>query len=337
MRAILAAAAFLLASGATRTCRPFDKDGTSLLEPADEPSDPFGDIVTCTYHSAGQCTYFANDGGFASGSSQCPKGLRVAQDLTTDTRSSSSVPDSEPSFISRSVATGSSFILDAYPVSDVKTPEPTTLSSAAIAGSTSSPVASKLPGPTRLSSTAITDFDLRPTGSTSSPVPSASGFPQPGPRHKVKASAIAGGIVGGVSVIGAAIALLLCRRVLRRRAPGPVLSISPLPVQLEASPLTVTAGGQTVLAIDLPIMHSVAETQEELLPKITGRYKRSQAVNRNDREESGNRNVVGPAAGGAPLEMQMQMRAIAERMALMETRMQMRWLADEQPPGYTAA
>ncbi|KAJ7199919.1 hypothetical protein GGX14DRAFT_400923 [Mycena pura] len=153
------------------------------------------------------------------------------------------------------------------------------------------------------------------------------------PSHKINGGTIAGGIVGVVIVIGATIALLLCRR--RRRAPGPTLTTSTtLPSPEKVPSLTMTAGGQTVLAIDQPIARSVVETREEVLSKITEQHRRSQRVNASDREESGSQNVAGPGASGAALEIQM--RAMAERMALMETQLQMRSLADEQPPGYTA-
>ncbi|KAJ7201819.1 hypothetical protein GGX14DRAFT_571085 [Mycena pura] len=317
MRVVLATA-FLHGAGATQAsvlCASVDKDGTSQLSQGGIVPGGFGP-VTCTYQSPGKCLYFP-DGTSVSGSSQCPDGL--AQDSTPTTSTATSRPSKQyipfPAlrisvrvgqtistfFLSSPVATGSSFVLNTDRVSTLESPEPTSFST---------------------------------TGSTSSPVASASGLSQPGPTHNIKDSAIAGGIVGVVFVIGVAIALFLCRRVQRRHAPGPAM-LSTSPLLVHASPLAVTTGGQTVLAIEQPIKHGVVETQE-ILSKITGRYRRSQTVNRSDREESGNRSggVVGPA-GGAALEMQM--RAMAERMALLETRLQMHSLADEQPLGYTAA
>ncbi|KAJ7201805.1 hypothetical protein GGX14DRAFT_654998 [Mycena pura] len=154
------------------------------------------------------------------------------------------------------------------------------------------------------------------------------------PSHKINGGAIAGGIVGVVIVVGAAVAFWC--RFRRRHVPRPMLptsTSSPLAEQLKVPSLTVTAGGQTVLAIGQPISRSVVETQEELLSKITGRRRRSQGVNGSDRDESGNQNAAGPAVGGSGLETQI--RAMAESMALIATHLRMQSLADEQPPVYT--
>ncbi|KAJ7201802.1 hypothetical protein GGX14DRAFT_399753 [Mycena pura] len=141
--------------------------------------------------------------------------------------------------------------------------------------------------------------------------------------------------MGVAIVVGAAIAFWW--RFRRRRVPRPMLptsTSSPLADQVPS--LTVTEGGQTVLATGQPISRSVVETQEELFSKITGRRRRSQRVNGSDREESGNQNAAGPAAGGSGLETQM--RAMAESMALLiATHLRMQSHVEEQPPGYTAA
>ncbi|KAJ7201804.1 hypothetical protein GGX14DRAFT_399755 [Mycena pura] len=160
---------------------------------------------------------------------------------------------------------------------------------------------------------------------------------KPGPRtapHKINSGAIAGGTVGVVIVVGAAIAFWC--RFRRRRVSRPMLptsTSSPLAEQVPS--LIVTAGGQTVLAVGQLISRSVVETQEELLSKITGRRRQSQRVNGSDRDEPGTQNVAVSVGSGGALEMQVQ--AMTERMALMETQLQMRSLAEEQPPGYTAA
>ncbi|KAJ7195178.1 hypothetical protein GGX14DRAFT_677245 [Mycena pura] len=116
------------------------------------------------------------------------------------------------------------------------------------------------------------------------------------PSQNINGGAIAGGIVGVVVVIGAAIALFLWRRFRRRRALEPMLpTLTPSPLPKQVSSLTMTAAGQTVLAIDQPTARSVVETQEELLTKITERLRRRSG---SDREESGNQNVAGTSDDG---------------------------------------
>ncbi|KAJ7201796.1 hypothetical protein GGX14DRAFT_399746 [Mycena pura] len=160
------------------------------------------------------------------------------------------------------------------------------------------------------------------------------------PSHKINGGAIAGGIVGAVIVIGAAIALFLRRRFRRRSVPEEILPTSAgpgSPLQKQVLSFNVTTGEQTLLAIDSPITHSVVEPEEAILPAITGWHRRYQRVNWSDRDESRSQSIAGPAASGTGAALEMQMRAMAERMALMETQLQMRSLAEEQPPGYTAA
>jgi len=124
---------------------------------------------------------------------------------------------------------------------------------------------------------------------------------------------MAGGFAGAFLFVVAVIAtaFFLRRRLLRSRSRAQT-SADVLPGQEPA--LTVTAEGGTVLAYDRPVAHGVVETQS-LTPRPNG--------------------VAGATAD--PVAMETKMRAMAERMALMEMQLQMRSLADEQPPGYYAS
>ncbi|KAJ7187687.1 hypothetical protein GGX14DRAFT_547143 [Mycena pura] len=98
----------------------------------------------------------------------------------------------------------------------------------------------------------------------------------------------------------------------------------------------VTAEGDTVLAYGRPVAHGVVETQEAMLSKIAGGQSlASRPDGADENEPGGGQNVAGATAD--PVAMGTQMRAMAERMALMEMQLQMRSLADEQPPGYYAS
>ncbi|KAF8175726.1 hypothetical protein K438DRAFT_1727633 [Mycena galopus ATCC 62051] len=69
------------------TCPSADKDG-SPLESAATSTDSDGNVfASCTYSSAGVCTFFS-DGSFSSGSSTCPAGLPQASGFGTSPSSS---------------------------------------------------------------------------------------------------------------------------------------------------------------------------------------------------------------------------------------------------------
>ncbi|KAJ7187688.1 hypothetical protein GGX14DRAFT_485334, partial [Mycena pura] len=147
----------------------------------------------------------------------------------------------------------------------------------------------------------------------------------------INGGAIAGGVAGALFFIGAgiAIAFFLCRRRFYRSRSRAQTSADMLPGQEPA--LTVTTEGDTVLAYGRPVAHGVVETQEAMLSKIAG----GQSLTPRPNGPGESQNVAGATAD--PVAMGTQMRAMAERMALMEMQLQMRSLADEQPPGYYAS
>ncbi|KAJ7200140.1 hypothetical protein GGX14DRAFT_660602 [Mycena pura] len=149
--------------------------------------------------------------------------------------------------------------------------------------------------------------------------------PRSGPSHKIGGGAITGGIVGAIFLVGAAIALFLWLRSRRRR---PILPTSWEFVEQDP-PLTVLAGGQTVLALDRPVSRSVVETQDAMLSKIICECRRSEG--RADRTGSDG------STAGPGVAVETQVSAVAERVTLVEAQPRMRSPADdsEQPPGYT--
>ncbi|KAJ7205463.1 hypothetical protein GGX14DRAFT_397602 [Mycena pura] len=174
--------------------------------------------------------------------------------------------------------------------------------------------------------------DVNLSGYTSTLLPSASlASSQPRPSRKINSGAIAGGVVCALFVVGAAIALFLCLRIKfrHRRAGRPILRPDSRSIeQLEAPSLTVMADGQTMLALDRPIVRGVVETQGAMLRKATHDRRQSRRVRQADAE------CPAAASGGNTFEMQVG--TMAERMTLVEAQMQVRSLEDEHPPEYTS-
>ncbi|KAJ6589651.1 hypothetical protein B0H19DRAFT_1249182 [Mycena capillaripes] len=227
--------------------------------------------------------------------------------------------------------------------------------------SSSSPVPSRMPTGGTGTSASIS------TSRTSSGAPSntSRGF-------KINPGAVAGGVVGGFFVIAAAL-FILCRRrrsrishnvadISIRQATDSRVSIPPNP-------------GAIVLALDRPIAPAVVESQEAMFLKLArmreGMRVRDDPRSSEEPEDTRDttaateeedahllpvassgtapdpvagssdiQNVAHPNADGGEEMMSTpdlvrQLRAMAERMALVEARMQTHGISGERPPDYT--
>ncbi|KAF7312798.1 hypothetical protein MKEN_00963200 [Mycena kentingensis (nom. inval.)] len=82
-------------------CNAEDDDGTPLI--ASGVGDDEKQFSWCEYEAAGLCTYFATDGSFSSGSSNCPEGL--TQDAAVFGVNDNANADAEPSKVKVVVVT----------------------------------------------------------------------------------------------------------------------------------------------------------------------------------------------------------------------------------------
>ncbi|KAJ6514772.1 hypothetical protein DFH09DRAFT_1288024 [Mycena vulgaris] len=191
---------------------------------------------------------------------------------------------------------------------------------------------------------------------------------------KVNRGEIAGGVAGGLFILVAMIVVIRCRYRTRTApiiadippiSPGarPAAAVMPAAVTLSLD------RGKTVLVWDRPIAPSVVESQEEMLEKLARMHESMRmlereasdaAVHTRDELQDGGEEVVhlldesasDPASeahvqapsqpvaslsgdrGNTP-DIAQQLRAMAERLALMEAHLQTHGFSAERPPDYT--
>ncbi|KAJ7695332.1 hypothetical protein B0H14DRAFT_812011 [Mycena olivaceomarginata] len=110
-----------LEASSTAACAPVDNAGTALLN---STIDTLGESLFCNYPVAGECEYFANNGGFSSGSNQlCPEALSDSEKAATHTSRSVSTTRTRPGQ-PPPTAPGSSSILSSSPSSTETTTGP---------------------------------------------------------------------------------------------------------------------------------------------------------------------------------------------------------------------
>ncbi|KAJ7088070.1 hypothetical protein B0H15DRAFT_931117 [Mycena belliarum] len=98
-------------------CPPTDKEGTALTGSGLTP-----DFVTCNYSGAGSCTYFS-DGGFSSGSSECPAFNAAATSASATSTETAPFLTGVPA-PSASGASGSAVSASAHFLTGVPAPNP---------------------------------------------------------------------------------------------------------------------------------------------------------------------------------------------------------------------
>ncbi|KAJ7471815.1 hypothetical protein FB451DRAFT_1251067 [Mycena latifolia] len=141
-------------------------------------------------------------------------------------------------------------------------------------------------------------------------------------RHAAKfpPGAIAGIVVGALLVLVAGILVFL--RIRSRRARARSSSVSPFPPP-SGGTVPDTDRASTILAVDRPIATSVVESQAQMFDKIARVQEDMRAL---EREGEGSDSDTPDMAG--------QLRAMAERVALMEVHIQT--LSGDRPPDYTS-
>ncbi|KAJ6514773.1 hypothetical protein DFH09DRAFT_1332900 [Mycena vulgaris] len=165
---------------------------------------------------------------------------------------------------------------------------------------------------------------------------------------KVNRGAIAGGVVGGLIILVAAISVIRCQYRTRTTTPA---EISPFTVTPPASMLSRDHGyrgshGQSVLALDRPIAPDVVASQAEVFEKFPRKMRRifdqQAAVDARDRPQNGEEQAAHVSEESASerserseRSSQQQLRAMAERLALMEVHLRPRLPSEERPPDYT--
>ncbi|KAJ7187492.1 hypothetical protein GGX14DRAFT_702113 [Mycena pura] len=96
-------------SSSTAACAPADNAGTALLN---STIDARGDYLFCNYPVAGECEYFANNGGFSAGSDKlCPD-----VEASSSTAACASVDNASTALLNSTIDAKGEFLFCNYPV-----------------------------------------------------------------------------------------------------------------------------------------------------------------------------------------------------------------------------
>ncbi|KAJ7900904.1 hypothetical protein B0H13DRAFT_2028595, partial [Mycena leptocephala] len=164
--------------------------------------------------------------------------------------------------------------------------------------------------------------------------------PSPQIQSKVNRGAITGGVVGGLILI--AIVIWVIRRRYRARIPDIATDVSPFLIPGQPGTSVVTQErGKTVLAWDAPgIPESQAGSgKRHRMRDMMNRDERGAAVDARDGGQStqASTSTANPAEDSASeRRSEQQLRAIAERLAVMEAHLRTQGHPEEQPPDYNA-